>query len=213
MQLRRIALAVLLFAGSACAPGGLARASSVSLSAISPSSAALQTGASQKFQATVSGSTDTAVAWSVQEAGGGSIASDGMYTAPATPGAYHVVATSHADPAKSNSAVVTVTSPATGPTIAVSVSPKTASVTMGGTLTFTATVTGTTAGQSTAVIWSVQEAGGGTVDSSGKYTAPPTAGTYHVVATAQADSSKSQAAAVTVAGQRSGTFARDCLAP
>jgi starvation-inducible outer membrane lipoprotein len=51
MQLRRIAVAVLLFAGSACAPGGLARASSVSLSAISPSSAALQTGASQKTRA------------------------------------------------------------------------------------------------------------------------------------------------------------------
>ncbi len=109
MQLRRIALAVLLFAGSACSPGDLTRPSSVSLSAILPSSAALQTGASQKFQATVSGSTDTAVAWSVQEAGGGTIASDGTYTAPATPGANHVVATSHADPTKSNSALVTVT--------------------------------------------------------------------------------------------------------
>jgi hypothetical protein len=85
--------------------------------AVSPSSAALQTGALQLFQATVTGSTDTAVAWSVQESGGGSVASDGTYTAPATPGTYHVVATSHADSTKTGSAPATVTSAAPGTTI------------------------------------------------------------------------------------------------
>src|SRR5262249_14589005 len=39
---------------------------------------------------------------------------------------------------------------------------------------------------------------GGTINSSGMYTAPANAGTYHVVATSVADTSKSKTAAVTV---------------
>ena len=54
-------------------------------------------------------------------------------------------------------------------------------------------------GESTAVTWSVLEgASGGSVDASGKYTAPMSPGTYHVKATAQADPSKSATAAVSV---------------
>src|SRR5216684_4887562 len=71
---------------------------------------------------------------------------------------------------------------AAGTQIAASVAPKTASVVIAGTVPFTATVIGA-AGQSTAVTWSVQEAGGGTVSAAGVYTAPATSGTYHVVAT------------------------------
>jgi len=48
----------------------------------------------------------------------------------------------------------------------------------------------------------VQEAGGGTVSSAGLYTAPATTGTYHVVATSVADTSKSDAATVVVAAPR-----------
>ena len=49
--------------------------------------------------------------------------------------------------------------------------------------------------------WSVQEgSAGGTVDQAGNYTAPGVAGTFHVVATSQADTSKSAVATVTVAG-------------
>ena len=70
------------------------------------------------------------------------------------------LATGAADTSKKDTATLTVMGP---PQIAVSVSPKTASVTTGGTVPFSATVTGTTAGQSTGVTWSVQEAGGGTV--------------------------------------------------
>ncbi|HYR13690.1 MAG TPA: Ig domain-containing protein, partial [Mycobacterium sp.] len=131
----------------------------------------------------------------MQEAGGGTVDTAGKYTAPATAGTYHVIATSVADTSKSKSATVTVTAP---PVISVSISPASASVMTGGTATFTATVSGTTTGQSTAVTWSLQEAGGGTVDGSGKYTAPATAGTYHVVATSVADTSKSNSATVTV---------------
>src|SRR5206468_3617554 len=155
-------------------------------------------GGTVAFSATVSGTTtgqSTGVTWSVQESGGGTVNTSGRYTAPANAGSYHVVATSMADTSKSKSATVTVTAP---PVISVSISPASASVMTGGTATFTATVSGTTTGQSTAVTWSVQEAGGGTVDTAGKYTAPATAGTYHVLATSVADTSKSKSATVTV---------------
>ncbi|WP_049760102.1 glycosyl hydrolase family 28-related protein [Anaeromyxobacter dehalogenans] len=80
--------------------------------AIGPSSAAVTAGGSAQFTATVSGSTNTAVTWSVQEgAAGGTVTASGLYTAPATAGTYHVVATSAADPSRSAAAAVTVSSP------------------------------------------------------------------------------------------------------
>ena len=51
---------------------------------------------------------------------------------------------------------------------------------------------------SRAVTWSVQEAAGGTVDDSGKYTAPAYAGLFHVVATAVDDTTATATATVTV---------------
>jgi len=66
--------------------------------------------------------------------------------------------------------------------------------------TFTATVTGTT---NTTVLWSVQEgsAGGGITATSSNtaiYTAPNSIGTFHVVATSQANPTKSATAQVQV---------------
>ncbi len=61
-----------------------------------------------------------------------------------------------------------------------------------GTQQFTATVTGTT---NTAVTWS---ATGGSISSSGLYTAPSTAGTYTVKVTSVADNTKSASATITV---------------
>ncbi|QSQ19979.1 chitinase [Pyxidicoccus parkwayensis] len=85
---------------------------------------------------------------------------------------------------------------ATVPMVSISVTPTSASLTKGATRTFTAAVTGST---NTAVTWSVQEgAAGGTITSAGLYTAPQTAGTYHVVATSQADTTKKATAAITV---------------
>ncbi|MBI4911359.1 MAG: IPT/TIG domain-containing protein [Acidobacteria bacterium] len=156
---------------------------------ISPATATVLMGGTQPFTATVSGNANTAVTWSVTEAGGGTVGASGLYTAPGTPGTYHVVATSQADPTRSATATVTV------PAIAVSVAPATASLLTGGTQPFTATVTGTA---NQAVTWSVTEAGGGTVSPAGLYTAPGTAGSYHVVATSQADPTKSAQATVTV---------------
>jgi hypothetical protein len=78
---------------------------------IAPTSAAAATGGAVDFQATVTGSADTAVTWTVREPSGGTVAA-GRYVAPAAPGTYHVVATAHADAARSAEATVTVTSPA-----------------------------------------------------------------------------------------------------
>ncbi|WP_426749627.1 glycosyl hydrolase family 18 protein [Myxococcus sp. Y35] len=79
--------------------------------AIAPTSVTLPVSGTQAFTATVTGSSNTAVTWSVQEgAAGGTITQGGLYTAPASAGTYHVVATSQAAPTKSAVATVTVQS-------------------------------------------------------------------------------------------------------
>ena len=95
-----------------------------------------------------------------------------------------------------SSAIITITVTDPVPLVAVSITPGSVSLTAGATSQFTATVTGST---NTGVQWSVMEGStGGTVSSSGLYTAPSTAGTYHVVATSSADKSKSAMATATV---------------
>lgn len=69
---------------------------------ITPSSAVVAVGATQQFSA--SGT----VTWDVEEASGGEVSTSGLYTAPATPGTYHVVATSATDNTKTDSAQVIV---------------------------------------------------------------------------------------------------------
>ncbi len=82
--------------------------------------------------------------------------------------------------------------------VSVSVTPTAATLPLGGVQTFTATVTGSS---NTAVTWSVLEGStGGTITSSGTYTAPRTAGTYHVVATSSADATKKATADAGVTG-------------
>jgi hypothetical protein len=93
------------------------------------------------FHASVTGTSNTAVTWSVTEASaGGSVTTAGVYTAPSTGGTYHVVATSQADPSKSQSATVTVPERI----VSVAVTPSSPpAVAPGGTIQFTATVTTT----------------------------------------------------------------------
>jgi len=152
---------------------------------ISPGSASLSTGGSQQFTAAVSGSSNTAVNWS---ATGGSVSTNGLYTAPSAAGTYAVTATSAADTTKSASASVTVSA---APVVAVSITPGSASLITGGTQQFTASVSGSS---NTAVTWS---ATGGSI-TAGLYTAPSAAGIYTVKATSVADSTKSASANVTV---------------
>ena len=71
-------------------------------------------GASIPLAVTVSNSADISVTWSVREAGGGSVSLTGVYTAPTTPGTYHVLATSNANTAASATATITVTPLALG---------------------------------------------------------------------------------------------------
>jgi hypothetical protein len=157
-----------------------------------PAMASLQGGKTQQFAADVKGTTNTAVIWSVDEAGGGSVA-DGLYTAPNASGTYHVRATSVAEPAQSGSAAVTVTAL---PDVAVTVLPANVNLQGGGTQQLAAVVTGTT---NTAVVWSVDEAGGGSVTGVGLYTAPTAmGGAFHVRATSVADATRSGTALITV---------------
>jgi hypothetical protein len=77
---------------------------------VSPNPATITLGETKQFGALVTGATNTSVTWSVVETGGGSVTAGGLYTAPSTPGTYHVKATSVADPTQSGTAAVTVTS-------------------------------------------------------------------------------------------------------
>jgi hypothetical protein len=75
--------------------------------ALSPAEVTIFTGHSQQFLATVTGTSTTGVAWSVQEATGGSINASGLFIGQAV-GDFHVVSTSVADPAKSGTAIAHV---------------------------------------------------------------------------------------------------------
>src|SRR6266705_597492 len=69
---------------------------------ISPLTVNLDQGATQPFTATMTGTSNSAVNWAVQEGGaGGSITNMGAYTAPNKSGTFHVIATSQADTTKS----------------------------------------------------------------------------------------------------------------
>ena len=77
---------------------------------VSPSSVSVPPLGTQQFTETTTGDCNLAVTWSVQEGNaGGTVTDTGLYTAPASPGIFHVVATSVADPTKTGIAVVTVT--------------------------------------------------------------------------------------------------------
>lgn len=144
------------------------------------------------FTADVLRSVNKKVTWSVVETNGGTISDTGVYTAPSIEGIYHVKAVSVADPTWPAIATVKVV---TGVPLSVAIDQTSATLAPSGSKTFTATVTGTSNIQ---VNWSVVETNGGSISSSGVYTAPATAGTYHVKAVSAADTTKSSTATVTV---------------
>lgn len=174
--------------------------------AISPTSAALNTGANQQFKATVTGTTNTAVKWSLSGYGCagatcGTITTTGLYTAPGTvpvPSFINVTATSVADPTQSATATVTLSQ-----TVNVSVTPTSARVVTNGQQQFSSTVSGLS---NTAVTWSVSGKGCvgaacGTVMSNGLYIAPttvPSPAQVTVTATSSADPQASGSSTVTI---------------
>jgi hypothetical protein len=76
---------------------------------VQPVNNIVQVGRTQVFTATVTGSANQAVTWSVnQGAAGGTITTAGFYTAPAAAGTYHVRATSGLDPTRFSEVAVIV---------------------------------------------------------------------------------------------------------
>jgi hypothetical protein len=170
---------------------------------VSPGTALVLPGGTAPFSGSVTGTVDTRVDWSVAEGpAGGSVSASGVYSAPAVDGVYHLVAASRADPSRQQVATVTVSqSPSTTPSppSGVTVDPPTASVDACKGQVFAATVTGLA---DPFVTWAVTEgAGGGTV-TNGIYAAPPTAGTYHMVATSVAEPARAAQATVTVGPEK-----------
>jgi len=112
---------------------------------------------------------------------------------PTTAGSYQLMAQArNAGTAPTAPASATITYQIASPT-GIAITPKTVTLPVGGKQSFATTVSGLS---STAVKWSVQETSGGSIDASGNYTAPTTAGVYHVVATSVADPTKSATAEI-----------------
>lgn len=188
VRTRAITVAVLAVLGlSLIACGGSSSKSSTPASTVaittSTPTATVAASGSTTLTASVTGSSNTAVTWSCT---GGTITAGGVYTAPATAGPYTCTATSQADPTKSVPITVTVTAVAGSVTITPPAGPFYATKSY----QFSANV---------AVTWSVQGGNGnGTINASGLYTAPATAGSYTVVATSQADTTKSATSPIAV---------------
>jgi hypothetical protein len=174
--------------------------------ALSAERVTLQTSEVKEFTATVTGTEEDAVIWS---ATGGSITGEGktiLYGAPDTAGEFILTATSSVDTSKSAEVIITVISNEgpddepgddkpddEGPDdetpldITVSLTPASATLGYGQTITLTATVTGT---DNLAVNW---QAGCGRIDGSGlivSYVAPNATGSCSVTVTSQVDTSK-----------------------
>ncbi|HEV3332052.1 MAG TPA: hypothetical protein VG096_13770, partial [Bryobacteraceae bacterium] len=167
-------------------------AASVAVS-VNPGTTSLKASGTQQFAASVAGTSNQTVTWSLNPNVG--TISGGLYTAPALIAASQIIivtATSAADPTKSGTAQVTLQ-----PTVIVSLSPGSASLQALQTQQFTATIAGT---GNTGVTWSLNP-NVGTISSTGLYTAPATIAAQQqvaVVATSTADTTKSGQATVTL---------------
>ncbi|HKS28114.1 MAG TPA: Ig-like domain-containing protein [Pyrinomonadaceae bacterium] len=76
---------------------------------ITPAAASVKAASTIQFLASVSGTDNREVKWELLEPGNGSIDSaTGLYTAPSTPGIYHVAAISRANEAATATATITV---------------------------------------------------------------------------------------------------------
>lgn len=122
------AVAVLALLATACGsatdgtfpdPGTVVEPPADSAVTVEPAAAALAPQSTLALEAVVSGAIPPAVTWSVEGgASAGSVSAAGVYTAPATPGTYRVLARSVAAPEQFGVATITVTPsppPPTGP--------------------------------------------------------------------------------------------------
>ncbi|MGB9418585.1 MAG: hypothetical protein WCB58_19895 [Acidobacteriaceae bacterium] len=167
-------------------------------------------GSSSQYTATVTGSTNTGVTWSVDGVNGGdasvgTISAKGSFSSPASEppsSKVTITATSLADSSVSQNLVVMLAAPPPPPTPGLTLSGAT-SVTLGTTSQYTAKMTGST---NTAVNWSVNGVAGGnaadgTISTSGLYSAPSTApqtSTVTIAATSAAVSTVAKSIVVTL---------------
>jgi len=168
---------------------------------VSPLTASITTAQTQQFNATVTNSTNTAVTWSVDGVQGGNanvgvISADGLYTPPSSAATHAISAASMADSTKSGSATISVRLPS----VAVTITPVTASISTIQKQQFNATVTNSS---NPAVTWSVDgvqdgNANVGTISASGLYTPPYLEAVHSITATSVQDPSKSGGASVTI---------------
>jgi DNA-binding beta-propeller fold protein YncE len=215
-----LSILTLALASGVLGCGGGSSSSGVTLT-ISPTSSSVITNRTQLFSSLVTGSTNTAVTWTVTCPTGvtapacGMIDSTGLYTAPATiptvttngtttiaPTAT-ITATAQADTTKTQTATVTIV---TG--IRITITPGSATVGTDETFKFTDSVNNpgcnlTATPNCLDVTWSVSTTltGIGSIDSSGVYTAPsmvPTPSAVTITATSVADTSVTATAVVSV---------------
>ena len=181
--------------GSSTSSPALAPPSPISVS-VTPDSVTVLRDTTQAFTAKVTGTTNTAVTWSVQGSSGGTIDSTGHYTPPQNgAGTFSVIATSQVNSAAIGAATVIVPMPQ------VTIDPVVTTLHPAATRTFAATVSGLT---NTAVTFTIQESTGGLINSAGLYTAPNAGGVYHVVATSIEETTVTASATVTVTTSSSG---------
>jgi hypothetical protein len=174
---------------------------------VTPSSATVILGNTQKFIATVTNASDTTVVWAVNGVEGGSaalgkISAAGMYTAPPdlpVPATLKIAATSTADTTKSGASQVTITSD-----LQIALSTTAAAVELGATKAFRPMII-SSGHPDDAVRWALSgatcPAGCGAVDANGSFTAPrilPSPATATLTAQSIADPSKSASAAITI---------------
>ncbi len=166
----------------------------VSKVVLSPTGTSLAPGEGQQF--TLTGRTQDGSTTPVSPkytASGGTMAEDGSYKAGATPGKYRVIATD-ATTNLADTSDVTITAP--GVTLqSVVLNPPSASVAGGAKQQFTAS--GKMSDGSTTPLSALFTATGGSITSTGEYSAGNTAGSYRVIATDE-ESGKADTAAVTV---------------
>jgi hypothetical protein len=155
---------------------------------ISPASVSLSSSQTQQFAASVTGSGNTAVTWSMNPSLG-TLSAAGLYTAPASIGATQTVtikATSAANSAIFAIATITLVPPAS-----VSISPTSVSLSSSQTQQFTANI---------AVVWTMSPAVG-VLSAGGLYTAPASIGATQAVtikATSAANSAIFATATITL---------------
>ncbi|MGD0777611.1 MAG: DUF2341 domain-containing protein, partial [Candidatus Solibacter sp.] len=162
---------------------------------VNPQSGTLTAGQTLSITATVTGTTNLQVGWSLAPGGIGNVSSTGVYTAPTPIPAQQtvtVIATSAADSTKTATTTISLLP------VTISVNPPTATIAAGQGVQFAATVTGS---GNTQVTWSILAGGPGGISVSGLYTAPGTVAASQSVtvqAASVADSTKTATALITL---------------